>query len=141
MIREEKTLRHKKTFQKINWIVFGILAVLGIFFAFSAFEELNRLANSPRGDEAQSRKEFQWGPSYEKAGMVFLFITALLALCWKRLFPFNVPLAIILLGFYYEFFFVVFTTGWVGLLGILGLALGILAGLIMIISYTIYLLK
>jgi hypothetical protein len=139
MIRKKKAVRNKKRFQKINWIVFVIVVLLGIFSAYLALIELDRLAASPKGDEEQSRREFQWGPSYTKMGMVLLFITALLALGWKRLFPFNVPLAILLLGFYYEFFFIVFTTGWVGLQGFLGLATAVLIALIMIISYAFYL--
>ncbi|WP_245864218.1 hypothetical protein [Fredinandcohnia onubensis] len=66
-----------------------------------------------------------------------LISSALLAKGWKRLFPFNVPIAIILLGFCYFLFFLIFTTGWVGFQGMFGFFIAFLLGVILIIFYTV----
>ncbi|WP_456270944.1 RND transporter [Bacillus sp. AK031] len=138
-MKKKKTIRNKKQFRMINWIVFGVIVLIGSLLAFEALEELDRIANSPRGDEAQSRIDFRWDTGTSRLGMLLLFLTALLAIGWKRVFPFNVPLAIILFGFCYFLFFMVFTTGWVGLIGIIGLGAALAIAIIMIISYAIYL--
>jgi hypothetical protein len=70
--------------------------------------------------------------------MVLLF-TAILAIGWKRVFPFNGPLAIILFGFYFEVFFIFFTRGWIGFMGVFGLAIAVIIALIMMVSYVTYL--
>lgn len=56
---------------------------------------------------------------------------------WKRLFPFNVPIAIILVGFCYVLLFLTCTIGWVGIQGILGFFISFFIGMILIISYLI----
>jgi hypothetical protein len=96
------------------------------------------LLNIPTfGRDAQSRAEFRWGSIQMFILIAILIYSVLLAKEWKRLFPFNVPIAIILLGFCYVFFFLTFTTGWVDFQGMFGFFIALLLGLILIISYTI----
>ncbi|RIW31992.1 RND transporter [Bacillus salacetis] len=132
-------MRNKETLRKINWFIFAIVIILGLMMLSEAFQELRDLADSPGGADAQSRRDFRWDSSSTVLLVVLLSFTSLLLLLWKRIFPFNVPVALILLGFYYLLFFMTFTTGWVGLVGVMGLAAAVLIGVIMIIAYTIYL--
>src|SRR5690606_17065024 len=55
----------------------------------------------------------------------------------KRLFPFNVPIAIILVGFCYMLFFLTFTIGWIGALGMFGFLIAFLIGVVLMISYAV----
>ncbi|WP_421378161.1 RND transporter [Bacillus salacetis] len=135
----EMSMNHKKNLQKFNWIVFGLLIIISLFVISEAFEELKQLAESDQADSAQSRRAFRWDSAHTTFGLVLLFFTVLLTIGWKRLFPFNVPIAIILYGFYYELFFMTYTVGWVGLIGTLGLAICGVTGILLIISYALYL--
>ncbi|MCR8848436.1 RND transporter [Rossellomorea sp. SC111] len=129
-------MKNKKRFQKINWTVFGLLAVSGVLLALSTWLSLKDV-DAVIGEE--SNRDFRWDSASSTLLMVLLFLTALLSIGWKRVFPFNGPLAIILLGFYFELFFLIFTRGWVGFMGIFGLAITVMIALIMMISYVIYL--
>jgi Na+-driven multidrug efflux pump len=129
-------VKNKKKFQEINRIVFGILAVIGVLIALSTLGSLDNAANV-KGEE--SYRYFRWNSASSTLLMVLLFFTAILAIGWKRVFPFNGPLAIILLGFYFELFFMIFTRGWIGFMGVFGLAIAVIIALIMMISYVIYL--
>jgi hypothetical protein len=132
-------MRNKERLRTINWFIFGIVFILGLMVISQTFQELTNLANSPAGEDAQSRKDFRWDSASTVLLAILLSLTTLLLLLWKRIFPFNVPVALILLGFYNLLFFMTFTTGWVGLAGVLGLAAAVLIGIIMIIAYSIYL--
>jgi hypothetical protein len=134
----DKRSRNKKNFQQINWTIFGILVVIGGCIAISILVSLGDAVHTT-GEE--SYRDFRWVSAASTLLTTLLLFTAVLIFIWKRIFPFNVPLVIILLGFYFELFFLIFTTGWIGFMGIFGLAIAVIIALIMIIVYAIYLLK
>ncbi|OXS57195.1 hypothetical protein B0G93_11879 [Bacillus sp. V-88] len=129
-------MKNKKRFQKINWTVFGILALSGVLLVLSTWRSLKNV-DAVIGEE--SYRDFGWDSASSTLLMVLLFLTTLLSIGWKRVFPFNGPLAIILLGFYFELFFLIFTRGWVGFMGDFGLAIAVMIALVMMVSYVIYL--
>lgn len=128
-------MKNKNNLKTINWSIF-ILVVLTAFI--TAILTLYDLYNTPAfGEAAQSRAEFRWGALHIIILIIILVISVPLAISWKRLFPFNIPIAIILVGFCYELFFLAFTTGWVGFQGTFGFLIAFLIGMILIISYLI----
>jgi hypothetical protein len=94
-------VKYEKKFQEINRIVFRILAVIGVLIALSTLGSLDNAANVT-GEE--SYRYFRWNSASSTLLMVLLFLTAILAIGWKRVFPFNGPLAIIRLVFISNFF-------------------------------------
>jgi putative Mn2+ efflux pump MntP len=140
-VNKEEILQRNKKFQKVNWIVFAIIVLMGLILISEASEGVKNLSNSQAEDAEQSRMEFRWNTANSTLGIVLLFLSVVLALVWKRTFPFNVPLAIILLGFGYQLYFMTYTVGWVGILGDIGLMISILVAITMIISYTVYFLR
>ncbi|MEI5909262.1 hypothetical protein WAK64_19610 [Bacillus spongiae] len=131
-------MENKKQLQKINWVVFATLVVIFVLFSYN--QTINTVTSSSL-DGPQSRIDFGMSGFSTSFLIILLFLSALLVIGWKRLFPFNVPIAIVLLGFYFQFLFIIFTTGWIGFAGTFILAICVAVSLIMIISYAIYLLK
>jgi len=129
-------MNSKNYLKAINWTIFILVVLTGII---TASITMYKLLNIPAfGEEAQSRVEFRWGSIQMFTVIALLISSVLLAKGWKRLFPFNVPIAIILLGFCYVLFFLTFTTGWVGFQGIFGFFIAFLIGMILGISYSIF---
>lgn len=120
----------------INWTIFILVVLIAIITA--SITMYNLLNIHAFGEDAQSRVEFRWGSIQMFTAMALLISSVLLAKGWKRLFPFNVPIAIILVGFCYVLFFLTFTTGWVGFQGTFGFFIAILIGMILSISYSIF---
>ncbi|TYS18535.1 hypothetical protein FZC78_03070 [Rossellomorea vietnamensis] len=131
-------MRNKERFQKINWIVFGALLFVGLLLLSEGFDGTRKLVDSQSFDAGQSRLEFRWDSSQTALAAVLLFFSAILAIVWKRVFPFNVPLAMILSGFFYALFTMAYLTGWGGIIGFVGFVLFVSVGVIMILSYTVY---
>ncbi|ARF18660.1 RND transporter [Sporosarcina ureae] len=128
-------MKNKTNLKTINWSIFILVVLTAVI---TAILTLYDLYNTPSfGEAAQSRAEFRWGSLHIIILIIILVISVPLAIGWKRLFPFNIPIAIILVGFCYELFFLTFTTGWVGFLGTFGLLFAFLIGMILIISYLI----
>jgi hypothetical protein len=130
------SLSAKKEVQAINWSVFGILVFAGLVLAINTFGSL-RNATAEELDRMQSRIEIRWDQEMWVFALILVFCTLLLIVFWKRLFPHNVPLAIIMGGFWFQFLFQVTVTGWAGLVGMVGLAVAIAAGLIMMLVYAL----
>lgn len=128
-------MKNKNKLQAINWIIFTIVLLTAVITAFTTMYDLN---NTPAfGEEAQSRAGFRFGTLHMIFLVAILIISVFLATGWKRLFPFNVPVAIILVGFCYVLFFLTFTIGWVGIQGMLGFFIAFLIGMILIGCYSI----
>lgn len=128
-------MKNKNKLQAINWIIFTIVLLTAVITAFTTMYDLN---NTPAfGEEAQSRAGFRWGTLHIIFLIAIFIISVFLATGWKRLFPFNVPVAIILVGFCYVLFFLTFTIGWVGIQGMLGFFIAFLIGMILIGCYSI----
>lgn len=128
-------MKNKTNLKTINWSIFILVVLTAVI---TAILTLYDLYNTPAfGEAAQSRAEFRWGALHIIILIVILVISVPLAISWKRLFPFNIPIAIILVGFCYELFFLTFTTGWVGFQGTFGFLIAFLIGMILIICYLI----
>jgi hypothetical protein len=126
--------------RNLNRTIFILFLMAGIISILVTVSDLNEAA-SQSFDDSQSRLEIRWGAASSYLIGVLIILSALLAIGWRKIYPFNVPLALILAGFYYEWFFLTFTTGWVGLLGFIGLAFSSATGLILIVAYAIYFLR
>ncbi|MBY0223898.1 RND transporter [Mammaliicoccus sciuri] len=130
---------NKRILKTINWFVFISLVLIGVITAVFAFLDINSTSHSFDAD--QSRAEFRWSSIHTAFSVVLILLLTFLGLGWKRLFPFNVPIALIIAGLLYSLFFLTFTVGWVGMVGLLGLAIAIVVGMILIIVYSVYLLN
>ncbi|SDN63134.1 RND transporter [Alkalicoccus daliensis] len=131
-------MKNEGTLKNINWSVFIIALLLAIITAGMTMYDLN--TSTAVGEAAQSRTAFRWGSLNVITAVIIVAMITFLAVAWKRIFPFNVPIAIILLGFCYQLFFNTFTIGWVGMLGMLGLFVAFLTGIILIVSYSVHLI-
>ncbi len=129
-------MKNKNILKTINWTTFTTIVLVGIVTAAITLYDLN--TDTTYGEEGQSRAEFRWFFLHTIISVAILSISSFLALGWKRLFPFNVPIAIIIVGFCYALFFLTFTIGWVGLIGIFGFFIAFLIGVILIVSYSIF---
>src|SRR6478735_2492524 len=128
-------MKNKTNLKTINWSILIIVVLTAVITAIITLYDLN---NTPAfGEDAQSRAGFRWGTLHIIISIAILIISVFLAIGWKRLFPFNVPISIILVGFCYVLFFLTFTIGWVGIQGMLGFFIAFLIGVILIISYSI----
>jgi hypothetical protein len=130
-------MKNKKQLKMINWVIFILVISVGVVTAILTLYELNTRPHTTFGEEAQSRIEFRWGLLHTIISIAILVISTSLAIGWKRLFPFNVPIAIIMAGFCYVLFFLTFTVGWVGIQGMIGFFIAFLIGMILIISYSV----
>ncbi|HEU5139587.1 MAG TPA: RND transporter [Bacillales bacterium] len=127
----------KNVYKAINWTVLVPLILIGFIILVNAFLDLSGTTQS--FDDAQSRAEFRWSSNHTLLTVGVIFFSTLLALGWKRIFPFNVPLALIIAGFCYELVFFTFTVGWVGIVGLLGLGIAIVVGVILMMLYSVFL--
>lgn len=134
-------MKNKSDVKKINRVILAIVLLLGVGTAIFSLVDLMSTADTAFGEEAQSRIEFSWGLFQTGILIALVIILILLVKGWNRIFPFNVPLAIILFGFYYQLFFLIFTVGWVRLQGMLGLLAALLVGVILIVIYAISILN
>ncbi|MGY4690708.1 RND transporter [Salibacterium sp. K-3] len=133
-------MKNKHSLKTINWIIFIIVLLTAIFTAKSTLGDLYNTPVPAFGEEAQSRPAFRWGTLHIIISAAILTLSVFLAIGWKRIFPFNVPVAIILTGLCYALSFLTFTIGWGGLQGIFGFFIALIIGVILIISYSIYFL-
>jgi len=129
---------NKNKLNMVNWSIFILVILAGIITAGITVYELNLPPTFP--DDAQSRMEFRWGFLHTILSIVMLVISIPVVIRWKRLSPFNIPIAIIIAGFGYELFFLTFTVGWVGIQGMLGFVVAFLVGVILIVSYSVAIL-
>jgi hypothetical protein len=129
-------LSRKKTVQAFNWTVFGLLVLAGLVLAGDTYGSLMN-ATADELDGMQSRIENRWTQELWVFAGILGVCTLLLVVLWKRLFPHNVPLAIILGGFWFEFLFQATVTGWAGLVGLVGLAVAVGIGVIMMLVYAV----
>ena len=130
-------MKNKNILKTINWTIFTIIVLVGVVTAAITLYDLNSYKNILYLIKT-SRAEFRWGFLHTIISVAILLISSFLALGWKRLFPFNVPIAIIIVGFCYVLFFLTFTIGWVGFLGIFGFFIAFLTGVILIVSYAVF---
>ncbi|MEH7237637.1 RND transporter [Bacillus sp. JJ1562] len=127
-------MNKKASLKAINWTIFILVVFIAVITAYITLYDLN---NTPAfGEDAQSRAGFRWGSLHIIISIAILIISVFLEIGWKRLFPFNVPIAIILVGFCYVLIFLTFTIGWVGAQGMLGFFIAFLIGVVLIISYS-----
>ena len=131
-------MKNRNNFIIINWVTFAIIILVGVVTATITLYDLNSTTHTTLGDESQSRAEFRWGFLHTIISVAIILISSFLALGWKRLFPFNVPIAIIIAGLCYVLFFLTFTIGWVRFLGIFGFFIALLIGGILIVSYSVF---
>ena len=124
--------KNKYILKTINWAIFTAIVLVGFVTAAITIYDLNTHTAD------QSRAVFRWGFFHTIISVVILLISSFLALGWKRLFPFNIPIAIIIVGFCYVLFFLTFTIGWVGFLGIFGFLIAFLTAVILIVSYAVF---
>ena len=128
-------MKNKTNLKTINWSIFILVVLTAVI---TAIVTLYDLYNTPAfGEAAQSRVGFRWGTLHIMISIAILIISVFLTIGWKRLFPFNVPIAIILVGCCYVLFFLTFTIGWVGILGMLGFFIAFLIGVILLSTYSI----
>ena len=127
-------MKNERRIKIINWSVFLIFLVVGIVTIFVTFLDLVNMSNDAK-ITSQSRIEFDWNEENRIFGIILLILSILLILFWKRLFPFNVPVALIIMGLFYELFSLVYFSGWVGIQGVIGLAIATLTGSVMLIIY------
>ncbi|MBM7587998.1 membrane-bound ClpP family serine protease [Bacillus pakistanensis] len=113
----------------LNWTVFTILVLFGLI-GLSEMSGLDQVE--------QSTLTFRWNTINTFLLCVFVPFFLLLMLGWKRMFPYNVPLALILLGVLYALIFLTFTRGWVGLVGLMGFFIALVAAIGLVIFHTIY---
>ncbi|MEH7380196.1 RND transporter [Bacillus sp. JJ1533] len=126
---------NKKDYMRaINWTIFILVILMAVITSYTTLYDLNHQPSLV--EDAGSSIGFRWGSLHIIISIVILISSALLAKGWKRLFPYNVPIAIILVGFCYVFF-LTFTIGWVGALGMLGFVIAFLIGVILIKSYSV----
>lgn len=128
-------MKNNNTLKTINWVTFIVILMVGIFTAGMTLYDLN--TQIAFGEEGQSRAGFRWGIFHIILLVIILLSASFLGFAWKLLFPFNIPIAIIIAGLCYQLFFLTFTIGWVGLNGIFGFFIAFLIGIILIISYTV----
>ena len=103
-------MKNKTNLKTINW---SILIIVVLTAVITAIITIYDLYNTPAfGEDAPSSAGFRWGTLHIIISIAILFISVFLAIGWKRLFPFNVPISIILVGFCYVLFFLTFTIGW-----------------------------
>ncbi|WP_257351113.1 RND transporter [Pseudalkalibacillus decolorationis] len=124
-------MENTNTLKSLNWTVFVILLAISIITGLSAMNGLEQAE--------QSRVAFHWGSFQTLILCLIVVLTSLLTYFWNRIFPFNVPIALILLGGLYLLFFLTFTIGWVGLLGFMGLLVSLVVGVGLILFHSIYL--
>jgi hypothetical protein len=130
----------KSKLKKVNRVALTLLLILGITTLVFTLIDLNDVNPDPSYEDDQSRIEFRWGSRNTTFFVILLILSLFLTYYWKRLFPYNGPIAIFLAGFWYELVFKTFTVGWVGMVGLMGLAISLLTGLILIIYHTIFLI-
>jgi hypothetical protein len=130
-------MRNRKKLRSINWGIFLVVVLTAVITASSTMFELSDPIITDLGDGEKSRLEFRWGSVHNFILAAIMIISCLLATTWKRLFPYNMPIMIILLGIAYALFFLTFTVGWVGLQGLLGFIVAFLFGIFLMIVYSI----
>lgn len=127
-------MKSNDKFMRICWMIyFGLLAI-GIVTACLTFYELTIPVEESIGDGQQSRVGFRWGSFHVYWAVGILVLSGLLAVSYKQVKPFHVVFVLILTGAAYLLFFMTFTVGWVGALGMLGFAVAVFVGVILIIS-------
>lgn len=131
-------MKNRNNFKIINWVTFAIIILVGVVTATITLYDLNSTAHTTLGDEGQSRAEFGWGFLHTIISVAIILISAFLALGWKRLFPLNVPIAIVIAGLCYVLFFLTFTIGWVRSLGFFGFFIALLIGVSLILTYSVF---
>ncbi|MGV3466019.1 MAG: RND transporter [Heyndrickxia sp.] len=131
-------MKNKTKLKIINWVIFVLLVSISVITVATTLSYLNEATHS-FNNEAQSRLEFRWGLFHTLITVVILFFSTILIIGWKRLFPFNVPFALIIVGICYELFFLTFTIGWVGVQGMFGFVIALLVAIILIITHSFFL--
>ncbi len=132
--------KYTKDARRMNWSVFRLLVISGgIATAVTIVDLMKGPSDSLDGD--QSYIGFNWEFHDTVMSLTLAILTVLLAAYWKRLFPFNMALAIILSGFFYQLFFFIFTVGWDGFQGLVGLIVSVFAGLFLFIWQGVLLFK
>ena len=129
-------MKNKSSYQQINWSLIILLAAAAVWSILSTFIDLaHPSAEDLAGDGQQSRLLPFFGPD-QMAGLVILgALAALLVWKWKRLFPFNGPLVLVLGGIGYAWIFFTFTIGWVRMMGMFGFLLAAGTGFLLVLIY------
>ncbi|WP_027963758.1 hypothetical protein [Halalkalibacillus halophilus] len=133
-------MKYQNNFKNINWTIFSILLFVGAMFLVYTIYNLYSTAHITTGEEAQSRAGLRWGFLHTIIAFIIVLLSSYLALGWKRIFPFNVPIAIIIAGLSYMLLFLTFTIGWIGMLGMMGFLVSFLIGLVLMVSYIVFFL-
>lgn len=128
-------MKNKNFLNTTNWVVFTAILLLGVVTAAIALYDLNSTIHVNFSDEWQSHAGFRWGSFNKAISVIILVMSSFLAVGWKRLFPFNVPIAIIIVGFSYLLIFHTFTVGWIATQGMIGFFIAFLTGVVLIAIY------
>lgn len=127
-------MKNNGNFVGISWAIYYGLLAFGVITACITFYELSLPVTEVMGDEGQSRMEIRWGSMHMYWGIGILMLTGLLAVSYQRVKPFHVAFILILSGAAYFLFFMTFTVGWVGFQGMLGFAIAVIVGVILIVT-------
>ncbi|GGE70680.1 hypothetical protein [Priestia taiwanensis] len=119
-----------KKVNKYVLITLIVLAIITLKFAIYSISAKEGLAGFV----------FLWSMFHTIFLFLFVIFSVLLYKFWSYLFPVNIPLAIVLLGFLYFFLFITFMGGWVVLLGARGLLIASISAVCVMIGNYVYLL-
>lgn len=113
----------------INRGLFIFCLCIGIIMTLYGFNGLDTSA------DAQSRIAFHWNVLSTIVLFLLLLGSLFLYKKWQRIFPYNMPLFLLLSGCYYVMFFVTFTVGWIRMLGFVGLVVFFFTGTLWALIY------
>lgn len=130
-------MKREVDFKNINWSILILVILIAVITISMSFYDLYHPATTSTEDNAQSRIDLRWSFIHTIFSMAIILISTFLTLAWKRIFPFNIPITIILVGLCYALFFLSFTAGWVAIQGLLGFIIALLIGLILTIIYSV----
>jgi hypothetical protein len=122
--------------KKVNTYLFLCLVALAI--GMIGFSLYSLLVPSDAPDAAQSKLLFWWSMWHTLILFALVVLSLFLYKFWDRFFLFNVPLAIVLLGFYFFFPFVTFMGGWISFVGFYGLIFALTTAILLTITNCVY---
>jgi hypothetical protein len=127
-----------ETLKKVNKYIFLFLVVLAV--AVIGFSVYSLLIPSDAPDAGQSKLGFGWTMFHTIFLLSLLILSFLLYKFWNKFFLANIPLAIVLLGFYFFFIIITIMTGWTFLLALSGAIFALICAICLMIGNYVYVL-